>query len=283
MKALRPLAVALTVVPCCSVIGSETGLIIASPNPELSFSVGPKFVSKLIVDGEQIAGASLGMTLAANYGAFKEAIVGYTDLSSSSNVAVAYRTSYLFALNKTVGIEPKFSVLTHPIEDSANPLYLIAKNTGGELYHTQYEAGIGFPFTALGIKIRPSYTYNTTHQGSDYSLTTLYSIPLLSLGTEIDISTEAGALRGYTITGPTLSLTQLGHTITPLVLRTNYTVLGVSIPYQISRFINLKVGWSYEESYSHLNQAVATPGAGSFSKQKRLQTGVFSSQVNFIF
>lgn len=274
----------LSVLALCPILkGFGADLVVTDPAPELALSLSPTYVSKNIFRGQQIAGPSFQIPLQADYGAFTALLFSCSDLKASSNLMLNFHTSYLFNIGHTLKLETLFNVFTTPREDTLNPLYVAGKAVGEQLYHTQYETGLGTEFTLYGFKLQPRYFYNTTIKGNTYELYTKYDLPLLYLGTEINFTAKIGAMHDKNLTTPVISQVPRGVVAYPLNLQTHYTVLGVSIPYQIKRSVSVKLGWYYNQSSSDLSQNLPAGTVSGVEKHIVTHAGVFSSQIEFKF
>jgi hypothetical protein len=248
-------------------LGSTTPFVIQESAPEVSATITPSFDSKVIFRGEELAKSSLEIPLEISYGSFQADV---TSSDAKTYAQVNYHASYAFVFDSFFSLTPDLTFYTCPKDNTSDLTYLTAKSLGQSIYRSHLEPGVSATFNIAGIKLKPRYFYDVSLQGSTYELASSYSLPLLTLGTEIDFFSHIGALKQTHLTPSPESLTKSTH----------YANLGVLVPYQISQSVNLSASWVYTQN----SLSLAAPGtSNSAIKHNSSRVGVFSTGLEFRF
>jgi hypothetical protein len=150
--------------------------------------------------------------------------------------------SYTFALSKDLSIVPGFTFYDYPKAPT---------NVG--FYRSTFEPSVAVNYTVSGVKLTPKFYYDTVLRGPTYEFTAAYALPLKDLGTELRFTGQVG----------TFIQRDVANNSTPSVKTWgDYWLLGVAMPFQITKESNLSVGFAYTEgrdSYYKQGSAPRSP------------------------
>ncbi|MEO6992928.1 MAG: TorF family putative porin [Lacunisphaera sp.] len=145
---------------------------------------------------------------------------------------------YAMALTPTIGVVPGFTVYTYPN----------AKRRAG-FYSATFEPNLALNFAIGGVRLTPKLYYDFARKGPTAELTASFAVPLREWGTELDFSATTGTyLWKDAVADRNPAVKNWG----------NYTLAGVSLPYQVSKDSKVLIGWAYTTgSHNFLKQGIA--------------------------
>jgi uncharacterized protein (TIGR02001 family) len=236
----------------------------AAPAAVWSQSFTPTYVSQYMFRGVRLGGPSLQ----GDY----DASLGPWDLGLWANVPLADRVpgqsnpeidpygSYTWTVNDSFSVEPGFTLYTYP-----------KAPTDQGFYRATFEPNLALNYTIDGVKITPKYYYDLVAEGPTYELNAAYDVPLKSLGTELDFLGTLGTYEQVDVAD---------HTEPRMKSWGNYWLLGVSLPYQITKQTKLTLGWAYTEGTdAYYKQA----GIAKAVNTAAVGRGVFSAGLTWSF
>jgi len=220
----------------------------AAPTPpSLSIVFTPTYVNQYMFRGQRLGGNALEPTLEADYGNWAIGVWSNIPLENvvpgQSNPEIDPYGSYTYSVNDSLSIQPGFTLYT----------YAKAPTNQG-FYRMTFEPNLAVNYTVAGVKLTPKIYYDAVLRGPTYEFNAAYTIPLKDLNSEFDLAGTAG----------TYLLTDAANQASPEVHAWgNYWLLGVSMPFTITKASKLTVGFAY------------TAGDGAYTKQ-----GSFPKSVN---
>lgn len=143
--------------------------------------------------------------------------------------------SYTFAVSEAASVVPGFTVYTYPN----------AKTENG-FYKATVEPSLALNYSIGAFKITPKVYYDFVLSGPTAELTAAFAVPLPDAGTELDFVATVGTFK-WTDYAPDTSpdIKNWG----------DYWLVGVSLPFQITKESKLTVGVAYTEgSNNYLKQ-----------------------------
>jgi uncharacterized protein (TIGR02001 family) len=142
---------------------------------------------------------------------------------------------YSMDIAKDVSVVPGFTAYTYPNANKSNGFY---KGT--------FEPNIALDYTIGQFKLTPKLYYDVVLKGPTAELTAAFAVPLKDLGTELDFTGAAGTFIWKSYAADT----------TPDIKNWgDYYLVGVSMPYQVSKDSKLSLGWAYTKgSNNYLKQ-----------------------------
>lgn len=151
---------------------------------------------------------------------------------------------YSMEVGKDVALAPGFTIYTFP--DAK-------KNKG--FYKERFEPNIALNFTLVGLRITPKLYYDMVLKGPTAELTAAFAVPLTDLGTELDFTGTIGTFKSKNYAAET----------TPDIKNWgDYYLIGVALPYQVTRNSKFTLGWAYAKgSNNFLKQGTASRNPNS--------------------
>jgi hypothetical protein len=209
--------------------------------PAVSVVVTPAFVNQYMFRGARLGGPSFEPSVEVDSGNLALGI--WTNfpiqdkVPGQSDPEIDPYGSYTFTVNESVSIAPGFTWYNYPNADPNNGFY---KST--------FEPNIALNYTAAGVKLTPKLYYDLVLKGPTYEFNVAAAIPLINLGTELD----------WTATVGTFKVDDFAKGADPSVKNWgDYYLIGVSLPFAITKESKLTVGFAY------------TKGCGNFLKAGR--------------
>jgi hypothetical protein len=143
--------------------------------------------------------------------------------------------SYTYTASESITVVPGFTVYTFPN----------AEHTNG-YYTATVEPNVALNYTFSGFKFTPKVYYDVILDGPTYEFTASYAIPLPDAGTELDFIGTVGTFKWRKFADET----------TPDIKNWgDYWLVGVSLPFQVTKESKLTLGFAYTEgSNNYLKQ-----------------------------
>jgi uncharacterized protein (TIGR02001 family) len=133
--------------------------------------------------------------------------------------------SYSLEVAKDMTVVPGVTFYTYPNAVKLNGFY---KGT--------FEPNIAFNYTIGGLKLTPKLYYDLVVKGPTAELTAAFSVPLAAIASELSFTATVG----------TFKLTDYAPNNTPNIKNWgDYYLLGLAMPFQVSKTSKITVGWSY--------------------------------------
>ena len=148
-------------------------------------------------------------------------------------------------MNEAFSVQPGFTWYT----------YVSADESAG-FYKQTFEPNIAFNYTVSGLTLTPKFYYDVVLKGPTYELNAAYSVPLKELGTEL----------AFTGTVGTFKWTQFAPTSPDTKNWGDYWLVGVALPFAITKESKLTLGWAYTEGRdNYLKQGSAPQTVNSLA------------------
>ncbi|MBS0661989.1 MAG: hypothetical protein JSR48_01895 [Verrucomicrobia bacterium] len=207
--------------------------------PSYSWVLTPAFASQYMFRGSRLSGPSFEPTLEFDSGSFALGVWANYPLKDKvpgqSDPEYDVYGSYTATINDALSVVPAFTWYNYPRAD---------KSAG--FYKMTFEPCVSLNYTVSGIKLTPKFCYDMVLKGPTYELTATTAVPLKDAGTELDFTATIGTFKWTdAIEDASPSYKNYG----------NYWLLGVAVPYQVTKNGKLTVGLAY------------TKGSDNFFKQ----------------
>jgi hypothetical protein len=211
------------------------GALTARGDDPVSVALTPSLVSQYMFRGVRLGGFSFQPAVEIDDGNGALGIWSNFPLMNKvdgvSDPEVDPYGSYTFNVNDSFSIVPGFSVYTYPNAD-----------TSGGSYKATFEPYFSVNYTVKGLKLTPKIYYDLVLQGPTFELNATYSVPIASANTSLAL---AGTIGSYewdnSSNGSSPKLKNWG----------NYWLLGVSLPFTLSKTATLTFGISYTEGFDN--------------------------------
>jgi len=250
----------------------------AAPSPvltptDVSVDITPTYVSQYMFRGQRLGGQSVQVPIEGTTGPWTVGIwadAPIYDTSRQSDPEVDYFGSYALPLGSGFDLRGGATLYTYPHEGLSGAF---RRNMGiGEgYYRSTFEPDAGFDYSFAGLRLSPTYSYDTVLRGSNYELAAVYAIPLKDMGTELDFNGSGGY---YLYSDASKIHDGLGA----VKSKGDYWSLGASIPFQIARGVKFTAGWAYDDGDGHLGE-----GAAYIGNPEVVRRGVVSASLGFRF
>jgi len=199
----------------------------------------PSLVSQYMFRGVRLGGFSFEPTV--------EVDAGSGALGVWSNFPVAGRIDgvsdpeidpygwYTIAISASLSIVPGFTVYTYPNADT---------NAGS--FRSTFEPSLAVSYSVAGLTLTPKLYYDLVLEGPTLELAAAYGIPIKAANTTLGIAATVG----------TYEWDNSARDASPRLRNWgDYWLLGVTLPFTLSKRSTLTVGFGYSE------------GSGNFYKQ----------------
>ena len=200
--------------------------------PSVSFTATGAFVSQYMFRGQRLSGAAFQPTIEGTAGSFTFGVWANVPFDGdkvpdSSDPEIDPYASYTIELAKDLTLVPGVTLYTYP-----------SAPTSAGFYRTTFEPNLALNYTIEGIKFTPKVYYDTVLEGATYELTAAFAVPLKDIGSEL----------GFTATAGTFLFKEAANDTSPSVKSWgDYWLLGVSMPFQLTKDSKLTLGLSYTE------------------------------------
>jgi uncharacterized protein (TIGR02001 family) len=200
--------------------------------PAWAYSVTPTYVSQYMFRGVRDGKDSIQGAFDATYGNWDLGIWGSNPLGQNkvpgqSEPEIDPYGSYKFALNDSWSIQPGATLYT----------YTKAPTNEG-YYHATFEPNLAVNYTVGELTLTPKLYYDVVLKGPTEEFDAAYTVPLKDIGTELDFTGTVGSYYQYdTVNNARPHVKAYG----------NYWLLGVAVPYQLTKSLKLTVGYAYTQ------------------------------------
>jgi uncharacterized protein (TIGR02001 family) len=211
--------------------------------PVGSMVLTPSMVSQYMFRGVRMGGSSFEPTIEVASGNFVAGVWGNFPIKDKvpgqSNPEIDPYGSYTFSVNDSVSLAPGFTWYNYPNAD-----------TNHGYFKSTFEPNLALKYTVVGVRFTPTLYYDLVLKGPTYELTAAYAIPLKDLGSELDWTATAGTFKiDDASKGASPSVNNWG----------DYYLLGVSLPFAITKESKLTVGFAYTKGSGNFFKAGGTP------------------------
>jgi len=208
-----------------------------------SVVVTPSFVNQYMLRGVRLGGPSFEPSVEVDSGNFVLGVWSNFPIKDKvpgqSDPEIDPYGSYTFTVNESVSIVPGFTWYNYPNAD-----------TNHGFFKSTFEPNIALNYTVAGVRFTPKLYYDLVLKGPTYELTAAYAIPLKDLGSELD----------WTATVGTLKIDDASKGANPSVKTWgNYYLIGVTLPFAITKESKLSVGFAYTKGSSNFLKAGSAP------------------------
>ncbi len=198
-------------------------------SPASTWTLTPAVASQYMFRGVRLGGPSLQPALEFDSGGWGLGVWSSLPLANQvpgqSDPEIDPYGSYRFAVNDALSVQPGFTWYTYPR----------AERSGG-FYPSTFEPNLAVNYTFAGITLTPKVYYDMVLDGATYELNAAYALPVRSIGTEIDFAANAGTYEWKAaLAGRAPDVKGWG----------NYWLVGVTVPYQITRTSRVALGFAY--------------------------------------
>lgn len=233
--------------------------------PNFSTTLTPAFVSQYMFRGQRLGGFSFQPNIELDYGSLGVGLWNNLPLNGKvdgvSDPEVDPYVYYTIKASDTVSIVPGATLYTFPNADTSNGFY-----------RTTFEPYIGVPVSLPGgVTLTPKVYYDFVLEGPTYEVTAAYAVPIEEAGTELD----------FTATYGDYVFKDAAKDASPAVKQVGtYWLVGVSMPYQITKEAKLTVGFAYTKGEDAYFKQAGVPKSGNSLAVGR---GVFSVSYAYTF
>jgi hypothetical protein len=203
----------------------------------------PAFVNQYMFRGVRLDGPSFEPTVEVDSGnlalgvwmnfPMKDKVPGQSDPE------IDPYGSYTLTVNDAVSVAPGFTWYNYPNAETNNGFF---KST--------FEPNIALNYTVAGVKFSPKLYYDLVLKGPTYEFTISYAVPLKEIGSELD----------WTATAGTFIIRDAAKGADPSVKNWgNYYLIGVSMPFALTKASKLSVGLAYTKGTSNFIKQGSDP------------------------
>jgi uncharacterized protein (TIGR02001 family) len=247
-------------------LSAQTAAPVPAPvaAPSVAITVTPAFVSQYMFRGQRLGGPSFEPAVEAAYGnltagvwanfPIKDKVVGQSDPE------LDFYGSYTSVVSDALSIVPGFTFYAYPK----------AKTKDG-FYKGTFEPSLAVNYTLSGVKFTPKIYYDFVLDGPTLELTTTYAVPLKDLGTELDFTGTYGSYLAKDFVKDSTPRTKAWG---------NYWLIGVAMPFQLTKESKLTVGFAYTKGDSAF---VKTGSAPKSSNTSAVGRGVVTVSYSYAF
>ncbi|HUL53111.1 MAG TPA: TorF family putative porin [Opitutaceae bacterium] len=147
--------------------------------------------------------------------------------------------SYTLTVNDALSVAPGFTWYNYPNADTSNGFF-----------KSSFEPNLALNYTVAGVKLTPKVYYDLVLKGPTYEFTLAYAVPLKDIGSELD----------WTATFGTYIWREAIKDADPAVKNWgNYYLIGVSMPFALSKESKLSIGFAYTKGTSNFIKQGSDP------------------------
>lgn len=232
--------------------------------PTLSTTFTPSIVSQYMFRGQRLGGPSFQPSVELDYDTaaigvwsnipLKDRVVGVSDPEFD------FYGSNTFTVNDATSVVVGFTYYYYPRADL---------NVG--FYRSTFEPNVAVNYTFAGLKVTPKLYWDFVLEGPTYELTGAYAVPLKEIGTELDFTATWGTY---------LVKDAANHASPKFKAWGDYWLLGVALPFQITKESKLSVGFAYTKGSDAFFKQTGSPKASNTSAVGR---GVLTLSYAYTF
>ena len=234
----------------------------AAPSSTLTFT--PAFASQYMFRGARLAGPSFEPTVEwasgpltlgvwANF-PIKDKVPGQSDPE------IDPYGSYTIELGKDLTLVPGFTLYTYPRAEPNNGFYKVT-----------FEPSLALNYTVGAFKFTPKIYQDLVLDGPTAEFTAAFAAPLKDFGTELDFVGTVGSVywKDY------------AQNTTPKIKNWgDYWLVGVSMPFALTKESKLVVGWAYTEGKNNYFKQASAPKVANTGAVGR---GVFTLAYSYTY
>ena len=200
--------------------------------PSVSVTATASVVSQYMFRGQRLGAAAFqpSVEVAAGdltAGAWVSTPFDGNKVPDSSDPEIDLYGSYTLKLNDAAAVVPGFTSYHYP-----------SAPTSAGFYRWTFEPNVALNYTVQGLKLTPKLYYDLMLKGPTLELTAAYAVPLKDIGSELDFTATAG----------TYKLKEAANDASPAVKAWgDYWLVGVALPFQVSKQGKVTLGFSYTE------------------------------------
>ena len=212
--------------------------------PSVSVTATASVVSQYMFRGMRLSSAAFepAVEVAAGdltLGAWSNFPFDGDTVPDSSDPEIDLYGSYTLKLSDAASLVPGFTSYHFP-----------KAPTSAGFYKWTFEPNLAFNYTVNGLKLTPKIYYDVVLKGATFEFTAFYAVPLKDIGSELDFTATAG----------TYKLTDFANDSTPSVKAWgDYWLVGVALPFQISKESKITLGFAYTEGTNAYTKAGSAP------------------------
>lgn len=249
MKKNLLLVLLCALVPGASIVRAQapaaSAPVPAPAAPSASWTLTPAVASQYMFRGTRLGGPSFEPTLEYSDGAaFTAGVWGNIPISDKvvgqSDPEFDFYASYkIEAVKDTLTWQPGVTLYTYPNAKKANGFY-----------KATFEPNVALVYTVAGWTLTPKVYYDFVLKGPTLEVTAGYTIPLKELGTELGFTGTAGTFKWDSFAPDQgADLKNYG----------NYWLLGVALPFQVTKESKIILGWAYTKGSDNYLKLGKTP------------------------
>lgn len=235
---LLPLSVMLM-----TTVGVNPARAQAAPLPApttVSVTAGAAVVSQYMFRGLRLAGAAVQPSVEVTAGALTVGAWANTPFDAdkvpdSSDPEIDLYGAYAIPVEGSTTVTVGFTSYHYP-----------KAPTDAGYYRSTFEPSLALSGTIDGVKLTPKVYFDTVLKGFTYELSAAYALPLQGIGTELDFLATAGTYKWKDSTN---------HAPADVKTWGDYWLLGLSVPYQLSREARVSLGLAYTEGRNAYTKA----------------------------
>ncbi len=203
----------------------------------------PSFVNQYMFRGVRLGGPSFEPSVEVDSGNLALGVWSNSPMKDKvpgqSDPEIDPYGSYTITINESLNVAPGFTWYNYPNAD-----------TGNGFFKTTFEPNLAVNYTVGGLKLTPKLYYDVVLKGPTYELTAAYTVPLKELSAELDFTATAGTLIQRDVSkGADPAVKNWG----------NYYLVGVALPFAITKESKLTVGFAYTKGSGNFLKAGSTP------------------------
>jgi uncharacterized protein (TIGR02001 family) len=245
-------------------LSAAAGLVGVARAAPVAVTATGTVVSEYLFRGLRLNGAGFQPALEFSAGNLVVGAWGNSPLRDkvrdSSDPEIDFYGAYTVALSDAVSFAPGFTSYHFPHAP-----------TNAGFYRSTFEPNLALNYSGSGFRITPKIYYDVVLRGPTAELSGFYAYPLGRWGTELDFTATIGTYRWR----------DSANDASPEVKTWgDYWLLGVAMPYQLSRQSRLTLGFAYSEGRNAFTKAGQLPKTRNPLATSR---GSFSVSYAFTF
>lgn len=234
--------------------------------PSWSTTIEPTYVSQYMFRGVRLGGNSFEPSITSTYGPWTLEIWANDPISNSDKVPgqsdpeIDPQGSYTYTVNDSLTLQPGFTWYNYPRAPESQGFYKMT-----------FEPNFAVNYTVAGITLTPKIYYDVVLKGPTYEFNAAYTVPLKDINSELDFAGTAGTYYQTDVVKSSVPDTKTWG---------NYWLLGVSMPFTITKASKLIVGFSVTEGSSAYFKQAGSPKVQNTAAVNR---GVLSVSYAYTF
>lgn len=211
--------------------GAQTAPAIPAPTT-VAVTASASLVSNYMFRGLRLSAAAFQPSVemsagALTLGAWASQPLDGNKVPDSSDPEIDLYGAYTLPLEGGFSLTPGFTSYYYP-----------KAPTDAGFYRSTFEPSLALSGTIDGVKLTPKAYYDVVLRGFTWEISAAYALPLQSIGTELDFLATWGTYK-WTDTA--------NHSSSDVKAWGDYWLVGLSVPYQLSRQAKVTAGLAYTE------------------------------------